>query len=139
MREIRYQLLFEGRVTPDDEMGVSMSLEARARFTGTAEAVFAEGAPQAVYKAQVENAPDGSFSINGTLLFGGGTLTVEGEESRLLIEVPGEPVHLATFSLRITAGSGAFAGAKGRIASVFTVGEDGSFRDSQSGVVFLVS
>lgn len=137
VREVRYQMQFNGRVTPDDEFGVHMAIEAQAEAPAGIAELFAEVGHEVVYRANVENESEGAFRIAGQLVFHRGTLNIEAEDTQALEPVPGEALHIASVSFRITGGTGALAGAKGRISSLFTVDENANFRDSQSGIIFL--
>ncbi|MFZ3035152.1 MAG: hypothetical protein WA138_14205 [Parvibaculum sp.] len=137
MREVRYQLVFDGKVSPEDEMGSVMRLETRASFAPDTHAVFSTGAPMAVLTAAVEPDDFGGFRETGEIVFGGGSLsfTTEGEGR---IGDSAIPTHqLGSVLLCIESGTGAFAGATGTVASVFTVSENAEMRDSQSAVIFL--
>ena len=110
MREVRYQLVFDGKVSPEDEMGSVMRLETRASFAPDTHAVFSTGAPMAVLTAAVEPDDFGGFRETGEIVFGGGSLsfTTEGEGR---IGDSAIPTHqLGSVLLCIESGTGAFAG-----------------------------
>lgn len=137
MRELRYQLIFEGKAAPDDAMGESMSLEARAGFPPGLDSVFTTGVPEAVMTSRIENDEDGeSFRESGEILFGGGTLRFETQGYGRIgpSALPDRQCGVVTW--RVTGGSGAFEDASGFIQSVFTVSEDATVVDSQSAVLF---
>lgn len=137
MREIRYQLLFEGKVSPEDEMGTRMRVDTRASFGAGVDPLFSTGAPQAVLEAVVEPDEFGRFVEQGQIVFGGGTLLYASEGEGLIGESPDSSLQIGHVVRRIESGSGAFEGATGFVVSVFTVGENALLRDSQSAVIFL--
>ncbi|WP_424468699.1 hypothetical protein [Parvibaculum sp.] len=139
MREVRYQLTFEGKVSPEDEMGSVMRVETRASFGAGVDPVFATGAPQAVVHAMVEPDDFGGFRESGEIIFGGGTLTYVSDGEGKIGESADPTLQQGHVVRRIEGGSGAFEGASGVIVSVFTVSEDAQMRDSQSAVIFLTS
>lgn len=137
MREIRYQLLFEGKVSPEDEMGSVMRVETRAHFGASVDPVFSTGAPQAVLTASVQPDDFGGFTESGEIVFGGGTLVYASDGEGKIGDSADAAVQQGHVVRRIEGGTGAFEGASGVIVSAFTVGEDAMMRDSQSAVVFL--
>jgi len=137
MREIRYQLVFDGKVSPEDEMGKVMLVDTRAQFTPQTDALFITGAPQAVLTARVEPDDFGGFREMGEIVFGGGTIIFTSAGDGSIGESALSTLQLGSALLRIESGTGAFVGATGTIASVFTVSEDAEMRDSQSAVIFL--
>lgn len=137
MREVRYQLVFDGKVSPEDEMGTVMRVETRASFTPGTDAIFCTGAPLAVLTAVVEPDDFGGFRETGEIVFGGGTLHFATEGEGRINDSAISTHQLGSALLRIEGGTGAFAGASGTIASVFTVSENAEMRDSQSAVIFL--
>lgn len=137
MREVRYQLIFEGKVTPEDEMGTVMRVEARAAFGPNVDDVFSIGAPQAVFTSSVEPNEHGGFHESGEIVFGGGTLVFASEGEGHIGDSADPTLQLGAAIWRIESGTGAFAQASGTITSVFTVSENAQIRDSQSAVIFL--
>ena len=137
MREVRYQLLFEGKVSPEDEMGAVMRVETRASFSSLTDDIFSTGAPQAVLSAMVEPDQFGAFRQSGEIIFGGGTLTFTSENEGHIGDSPDLTLQRGSALFRIENGTGAFEGASGTIASVFTVSENAEMRDSQCAVIFL--
>lgn len=140
MREIRYQLLFEGKVRPEDEMGMRMSIETRAPIDTSRREIdplFAAGAAEALFESVA--APDqyGRFSEEGRFIFGGGTLSFESEGEGAIGETPDPSLQHGYVVRRIISGTGVFEGAAGYAVSAFTVNEDATMRDSQSAVIFL--
>lgn len=137
MREIRYQLLFEGKVSPEDEMGSVMRVETRANFGAGVDPLFSTGAPQAVLTARVQPDDFGGFTENGEIVFGGGTLVYVSEGEGRIGDSADPIVQQGHIVRRIESGTGAFEGASGVIVSAFTVREDAMMRDSQSAVIFI--
>lgn len=137
MREVRYQLIFEGKVSPEDEMGTVMRVEARALFGAGVDEVFSSGAPQAVFTSRVEPDDYGGFRETGEIVFGGGTLVFESEGDGRIGDSADPTIQLGAAVWRVASGTGAFDGASGTIVSVFTVNENAQIRDSQSAVIFL--
>lgn len=137
MREVRYQLEFEGKVSPEDDMGTVMRVETRARFGANVDPVFSTGAPQAVLTASVQPDEFGGFTESGEIVFGGGTLVYASEGEGKIGDSAESAVQQGHVVRRVESGTGAFAGASGFIVSVFTVREDALMRDSQSAVIFL--
>lgn len=137
MREVRYQLLFEGKVSPEDEMGSVMRVETRASFPAMTDDIFSTGAPQAVLNAMVEPDAFGGFRQSGEIIFGGGTLTFTSEGEGRIGDSADARLQQGSVVFAIENGTGAFEGASGTIASVFTVSENAEMRDSQCAVIFL--
>ena len=137
MREARYQLLFEGKVSPEDEMGSLMRVETRASFSLLTDDIFSTGAPQAVLNAIVEPDTFGGFRQSGEIVFGGGTLIFASESEGQIGDSADPLLQQGSVLFRIENGTGAFEGASGTIASVFTVSENAEMRDSQCAVIFL--
>lgn len=137
MREVRYHLTFEGKVSPEDEMGSVMRVETRASFGAGVDPVFSTGAPQAVLTARVEPDEFGGFAENGEIVFGGGTLVYVNDGEGKIGDSADAKLQQGHVVRRIESGTGAFEGASGFIVSAFTVGEDAMMRDSQSAVIFL--
>ena len=137
MKEVRYQLVFDGKVSPEDEMGTVMRVETRAHFAPQTDALFTTGAHQAVLTANVEPDDFGGFRETGEIVFGGGTLSFVTDGEGRIGDSAISTHQLGSALLRIEGGTGTFAGATGTIASVFTVSENAEMRDSQSAVIFL--
>lgn len=137
-REIRYQLVFEGKASPDDDMGTRMNVEGEAILQpGMVDADVAAGAATARTVAMVENDEFGGFSETGTIIFGGGSLSYASTGEGHLGESPDPKTQLGHVTFRIESGTGIFTGATGFITSAFTVDEDARVRDSQSAVIFV--
>ncbi|MGV8998347.1 MAG: hypothetical protein ACOH12_15520 [Parvibaculaceae bacterium] len=137
MRQVRYQLTFEGKVSPEDDMGSVMRVETRASFGAGTDDIFSVGAPQAVLSANVEPDNFGGFRQTGEIVFGGGTLIIASDGEGQIGDSADPLLQQGAVLFRVESGTGAFAGASGIIVSVFTVGEDAIMRDSQSAVIFL--
>ena len=137
-REIRYQLTFEGKASPEDEMGSRMNVEVEAILQhGMVDADVAGGAATARSVAVVENDDYGGFSESGEIVFGGGSLFYRSTGEGHLGETPDPAVQLGQVVFKVERGTGIFMGATGFITSAFTVDENGRVRDSQSAVVFV--
>ena len=137
MRQVRYQLTFEGKVSPEDDMGSVMRVDTRASFGAGTDEIFSAGAPQAVLSANVETDNYGGFRQSGEIVFGGGTLIIVSDGEGQISDSADPELQQGAVLFRVESGTGAFAGATGMIVSVFTVGEDAMMRDSQSAVIFL--
>lgn len=137
-REIRYQLVFDGKASPEDEMGTRMTVEVEAILQpGSLEADVAGGAATARSVAVVETDEFGSFSESGEIVFGGGSLSYMSTGESYLGPSPDPKVQIGHVIFRVERGTGIFAGASGFITSVFTVNEDARIRDSQSAVIYV--
>jgi len=137
-REIRYQLIFEGKASPEDDMGTRMNVEVEAILQpGMVEADVAGGAATARSVAVVENDEYGGFSESGEIVFGGGSLSYVSTGTPHLGPSPDPAIQAGHVVFRVERGTGIFDGATGFITSAFTVDENGTVRDSQSAVVFV--
>ncbi|MCF8469506.1 MAG: hypothetical protein K9G30_01840 [Parvibaculum sp.] len=138
LREIRYQLVFNGKASPEDEMGTRMNVEVEAILQpGSLDADVAGGAATVRSVAIVENDEFGGFSERGEIIFGGGSLSYVSIGESALGPSPDPKVQIGHVIFRIEQGAGLFAGASGFITSVFTVNEDARVRDSQSAVIWV--
>ncbi len=136
MSVYRYHLRFDGKVSPQDEMGEQMGIEAEGTVGGGfAAAIGAEGA-RAKFECLVLNDMDGSFTLQGEVTLAGGTLAVSTYRPSSLEESPDPTIQRGTAECRIDSGTGTFAGASGTITLNFTVDEDARFTDLQTGLVF---
>ncbi len=136
MSVFRYHLRFDGKVSPQDEMGEQMGVEAEATVgAGFDAAIGAEGT-RAMFDALVVNDMDGSFTLQGEVTLAGGTLAVSTYRPSSLEESPDPTIQRGTAECRIDSGTGAFSGASGTITLNFTVDEDARFTDLQTGLVF---
>jgi len=137
MTVYRYNLLFEGQVSPHDEMGENMGIEATAVLgAGFDPAIGCKGGT-VQFNAMVTNDPDGSFALRGEATLAGGTLTLASAQPGMMEDTPDPSLQHATMTCRIESGSGVFAGATGTITMNFTVGADAQFTDLQTGCVFV--
>ena len=137
-REIRYQLIFEGKASPEDDMGTRMNVEVEAILQpGTVEADVAGGAATPRSVAVVENDEYGGFSESGEIAFGGGSLSYVSTGAPHLGPSPDPAVQVGHVVFKVERGTGIFEGATGFITSAFTVDENARVRDSKSAVVFV--
>ena len=136
-REIRYQLTFEGKAAPDDDMGTRMNVEVETILQpGSVEADIAGGSATARSIAVVENNEYGGFSESGRIDFGGGSVFYASTGEGYLAPSPDPAIQAGHVVFKVERGTGIFEGATGFITSAFTVGETGAVRDSQSAVIF---
>ncbi len=136
MSVYRYHLQFEGKVSPQDEMGEQMGIEAEAKVgPGFDAAIGAEGST-AKFECLVMNDMDGSFTLQGEITLAGGSLAVSTIRSSSLEESPEASIQRGTTECRIESGTGSFKGAVGTVTLNFTVDEDARFTDLQTGLVF---
>ncbi len=143
MSVYRYHLQFEGKVSPQDEMGEQMGIEAEAkvgpdRTRGFDPAIGAEGSV-AKFACLVSNDMDGTFTLQGEVTLAGGSLTISTIRPSSLEESPDAKVQRGTAECQIDTGTGAFKGAVGTVMLNFTVDEDARFTDLQTGLVFAAS
>ncbi|MBL4863711.1 MAG: hypothetical protein JKY63_02290 [Rhodobiaceae bacterium] len=137
MSTYRYNLLFEGKVSPQDEMGESMGIEATATLgLGSDPAIGAPGA-KAQFNALVSNDADGSFTLQGEVTLAEGTLALTSLSSGTMEETPDPTLQQGTLICCVESGTGSFSGASGTVTLNFTVGEDACFTDLQTGLVFV--
>lgn len=133
----RYHLLFEGKVSPQDDMGEQMGIEAEAKVgPGFDAAIGAEGST-AKFECLVLNDMDGSFTLQGEVTLAGGTLALSTVRSSSLEETLNASIQRGTTECRIESGTGAFKSAVGTVTLNFTVDEDARFTDLQTGLVFV--
>ena len=132
----RYHLQFEGKASPQDEMGEQMGIEAEAKVgSGFDAAIGAEGST-AKFECLVMNDLDGSFMLQGEVSLAGGTLALSTTRPSSLEESPDSSIQRGATECRIESGTGAFKGALGTVTLNFTVDEDARFTDLQTGIVF---
>jgi hypothetical protein len=137
MNLYRYSLIFEGKVSPQDEMGENMGIEATATLgAGLDPAIGVEGGV-AQLNALVTNDTDGSFTLQGEVVLAGGTLTLVAAQSATMEETPDPALQHGTTTCLVEGGTGVFKGASGTVMLNFTVGEDARFTDLQTGLVFV--
>lgn len=136
MSVYRYHLQFEGKVSPQDEMGEQMGIEAEATITSGFDAAIGAEGGTAKFDCLVMNDMDGSFTLQGEITLAGGTLALSTYRPSSLEESPDPTIQRGTAECRIDSGTGSFAGASGTITLNFTVDEDARFTDLQTGVIF---
>lgn len=140
MTVYRYHLQFEGKVSPQDDMGEQMGIEAEAMVGpevdgGFDAAIGAEGAT-AKFECLVMNDMDGSFTLQGEVTLAGGALSITTSRASSLEESPDPTIQRGTAECQIDSGTGTFKGAVGTITLNFTVDEDARFTDLQTGLIF---
>ena len=147
MRELVFALEFRGRAGPVP--GSESKRQARSTAPsqvlstvlgreGVRARVEAMGGESAVLESRVERFGDGSFVEDGTIAYGAaGTVTFEtiGRGWVAPAPLPGWVVGGVLWT--ITAGDGAFAGARGLITSNFTVSADGEVIDNHFARLYL--
>lgn len=136
MSVYRYHLQFDGKVSPQDEMGEQMGIEAEATITSGFDAAIGAEGGTAKFDCLVMNDMDGSFTLQGEITLAGGTLAVSTYRPSSLEESPDPTIQRGTAECRIDSGTGSFSGASGTITLNFTVDEDARFTDLQTGVIF---
>ncbi|MEX0838066.1 MAG: hypothetical protein WD034_00925 [Parvibaculum sp.] len=136
MPELRYQLTFEGKVAPDDDMGAQMTIEATAPIPAGVDDVLRQNGSSASMSATVETDEYGGFTETGEIRFGAGVIRYVSRGEGFIEETEEPDIQQGCVIRRIDGGSGIFEGATGYIASTFTVDEDARYRDSQSAVIF---
>jgi len=147
MRELVFALEFRGRAgpVPGSEskrqartIAPSQTLSTVLEREGVRARVEAMGGESAVLESRVERFGDGSFVEDGTIAYGSaGTVAFEtiGRGWVAPAPLPGWVVGGVVWS--ITAGDGAFAGARGLITSNFTVNADGEVIDDHFARLYL--
>jgi hypothetical protein len=135
MPELRYQLAFEGTVSPEDEMGARMVIEASAPVSSACDPALAQGAP-ATIKAVVEVDDYGGFTETGEISFSVGTIRYQSRGEGFIEATIEDDKQQGCVIRAVQGGSGIFEGASGYIVSTFTVGENAIIRDNQSAVIF---
>jgi len=140
MSVYRYHLQFEGKVSPQDDMGEQMGIEAAAKVGPGLPGGFdpAVGAESTVAKFDclVTNDMDGTFTLQGEVTLAGGTLSLSTTHPSSLEESPDPTIQRGTAECQIDNGTGAFKGAVGIVTLNFTVDEDARFTDLQTGLIF---
>lgn len=135
MPELRYQLAFEGTVTPEDEMGARMLIEASAPVLAGCDPAFAQDA-LATINAVVEPDEYGGFTETGEIRFHAGTIHYQSRGEGFIEPTFEDDKQQGCVIRAVQGGSGIFENASGYIVSTFTVGENAVIRDSQSAVIF---
>jgi hypothetical protein len=140
MNVYRYHLQFEGKVSPQDDMGEQMGIEAEAKVGPEVDGGFdpAIGTDGSIAKFDclVSNDMDGTFTLQGEVTLAGGTLSITTSRASSLEESPAPTIQRGTAECQIDSGTGTFKGAVGTITLNFTVDEDARFTDLQTGLIF---
>ena len=147
MRELVFALEFRGHAGPVPgseskrqarSTAPSQTLSTVLEREGVRARVEAMAGESAVLESRVERFGDGSFVEDGTIAYGSaGTVAFEtiGRGWVAPAPLPGWVVGGVVWS--ITAGDGAFAGARGLITSNFTVSADGEVIDDHFTRLYL--
>jgi len=147
MRELVFALEFRGHAGPVPgseskrqarSTAPSQTLSTVLEREGVRARVEAMAGESAVLESRVERFGDGSFVEDGTIAYGSaGTVAFEtiGRGWVAPAPLPGWVVGGVVWS--ITAGDGAFAGARGLITSNFTVNADGEVIDDHFARLYL--
>lgn len=138
MPELRWQLTFEGKVSPEDDMGSRMTIESVAVIPAGLDASLTQGGRSASLNATVETDEYGGFTENGEIAFGSGTILYSTRGEGFIEETVEPETQQGCVIRQVDGGSGIFEGATGYIVSSFTVDEDATIRDSQSAVIFTM-
>ncbi len=138
MPELRWQLTFEGKVSPEDDMGTRMNVASVAPIPPGLDASLTQGGRSATLNAVVETDDYGGFTENGEIAFGAGTILYSTRGEGFIEETVEPDIQQGCVIRQVDGGSGIFEGATGYIVSTFTVDEDATIRDSQSAVIFTM-
>lgn len=138
MPELRWQLTFEGKVSPEDDMGNRMGIESVAAVPAGLDPALTQGGRSAMLKATVETDEYGGFTESGEIVFGAGTILYSARGDGFIEETVEPDIQQGCVIRQVDGGSGIFEGATGYIVSTFTVDEDATIRDSQSAVIFTM-
>lgn len=135
MPELRYQLAFEGTVSPEDEMGARMLIDASAAVSAGCDPAFAQDAP-ATINAVVEADEYGGFTETGEINFRAGTIRYQSRGEGFIEPTIEDDKQQGCVIRAVQGGTGIFKNASGYIVSTFTVSENAVIRDSQSAAIF---
>lgn len=138
MPELRFQLTFEGTVSPEDEMGARMTIEAVAPVPAGLDPALTQGGRSATLHATVETDDYGGFTETGEISFGAGAIRFQSRGEGFIEDTVEEDIQQGCVIRAVQGGSGIFENATGYIVSTFTVDEDARYRDSQSAVIFTM-
>lgn len=138
MPELRYQLTFEGTVSPEDEMGSRMNILSVAAIPPGLDAALTQGGRSATLSATVETDDYGGFTETGEISFGAGAIRYSTRGEGFIEDTEEENIQQGCVIRQVEGGSGIFENATGYIVSTFTVSEDAVIRDSQSAVIFTM-
>ncbi len=137
MKIYRYQVTFKGKVSPQDEMGTEMGIEAAGLVGLGCDPLFGEPGSSAQMGALVTNDEDGAFSLQGEIVFPTGTLSFESGAAPPLRDLADPSLQGGEVKASITSGTGDLTGAQGTLFFHFTVDDEARFVDQQSGLVFI--
>lgn len=133
-----YTLTFSG-TSKADKAGTHIDVRSVAKLPRTFDRTIAGGQNTVSFKSYVtlRKKQPGTFYEKGTIIFGSGTLMFKTAAPGTMAPSPAAGMDAGHVIWQVTGGTGAFTGASGTIASVFTSREDGSLTDSHAGVIFL--
>lgn len=147
MREIVFALEFRGRAGPVAGSEATRRARSTAPSQTLATVLGREGVrarvqtipgETAVLESRVERFGDGTFVEDGTIVYGSaGTITFETLGRGWVGPAPRAGWVMGGVLWAITAGDGAFAGARGLLTSNFTVSADGEVIDYHVARVYL--
>lgn len=145
MREVVFALEFRGRarVEPDGTRRARTQAPSQAwRTVLDADGVHADRTPlqgdPAVLESRVERFGDGTFVEDGTITYGpAGHVAFETVGRGTVAPSPIAGVTVGAVIWTVTAGEGAFRGARGLITSSFTVDADGEVVDHHIARLYL--
>jgi hypothetical protein len=145
MRELVFALEFRGRARaePDGTRRARTQAPGQAwRTVLTADGVHADRTPlegePAVLESRVERFGDGTFVEDGTITYGrAGRVSFETVGRGTVWPSPIAGLTVGAVIWTVTAGEGAFRGARGLITSSFTVNADGEVVDHHVARLYL--
>ena len=147
MREVVFALEFRGRAAPIPgsegkrqarSTAPSQTLSTVLGSDGVRAGVAAADGESAVLESRVERFGDGTFVEDGRITYGaGGAVTFETIGRGWVAPAPRPGWSVGGVLWAITAGDGAFAGARGLITSNFTVSADGEVVDNHFARLYL--
>ena len=147
MRELVFALEFRGRAAPlpgsestrqARSTAPSQTLTTILGSDGIRARVDAAAGESAVLESRVERFGDGTFAEDGRITYGAkGAVTFETIGRGWVTQAPRPGWVVGGVLWTITAGEGAFAGARGLITSNFTVSADGEVIDNHFTRLYL--
>jgi len=147
MRELVFALEFRGRAAPIPgsegkrqarSTAPSQTLSTVLGSDGVRAGVAAADGESAVLESRVERFGDGTFVEDGRITYGaGGAVTFETIGRGWVAPAPRPGWSVGGVLWTITAGDGAFAGARGLITSNFTISADGEVVDNHFARLYL--
>ncbi len=147
MRELVFALEFRGRAAPMPgsegkrqarSTAPSQTLSTVLGPDGVSADVATAAGASAVLESRVERFGDGTFVEDGRITYGpGGAVTFETIGRGWVAPAPRPGWVVGGVLWTITAGDGAFAGARGLITSNFTVSADGEVVDNHFARLYL--